>query len=101
MRILSSLVIALFAVIASFALTGYAHAATLSHPSPTHTACVAFQRWNHHRSAHNLNAMYRARVHASSTVRTDIEVVYTEVKQNDWFDLPADVHFTALDCKGK
>lgn len=95
----AAVVTTLFAVIlAALIWAGHANASPLN---STHRACVAFQTWNHHRTMRNASIMYASRIHASKVVRTDIEVVYTEFRQNDWYDLPSDVHFTALDCKGK
>ncbi len=75
--------------------------ANASVSTPTTRTCAAFTRWNHHRTTANLTRMLTASKHAEPAVKTDVIVVYTEVRQNDWYDLPADVHFLAADCRAR
>jgi hypothetical protein len=81
------------------AMAVYGPEANAASLNPTRAACTAFATWDRHRSAVNLTAMLHASRHARDPVKTDIIVVYTEKVQNDWWDLPADIRSTALDCK--
>lgn len=86
-------------VIAGLVLLAHSQEASAAPRTPTQKTCAAFRAWDHHRTPARLDRMVRLSRHASAVVRIDVEVVATEVKQNDWFDLPADVHFLALDCR--
>ncbi|HZZ17151.1 MAG TPA: hypothetical protein VFE08_14450 [Candidatus Sulfotelmatobacter sp.] len=100
-RILAGLILALAVALGTVAMAVHGPQANAATVSRTRAACIAFQTWNHHRTAANLTRMLQAskRAHVSAVIKTDIVVVYTEKVQNDWYDLPADVHSTARDCQ--
>ena len=66
--------------------------------APRAATCGAVRTWAHHRTPANLSRLVTASRHASPTIRTDVEVVVTEVRQNDWYDLPADLNFLYVDA---
>jgi hypothetical protein len=68
------------------------------HPDRNAAACAATVTWAHHRTATNLSRLVRAARPATPTVRTDVAVVATEWRQNDWYDLPADLNSLYVDA---
>lgn len=89
------------------AIAGLAVAGTLLAPAHTapvsHTAatCAAFRTWEHHKTSGNLARLYRLSKSAHEPVKTDVTVVYYEVRQNDWYDLKDDIHWLTIACRGK
>jgi hypothetical protein len=84
----------------AFMGTGSAQASPAVHsPSPAARACHAFTQWEHHRTTGRLDAMLTASERAPwDAIGADVVVVYTDVRDGDHLDLPADVKSLAQDC---
>jgi hypothetical protein len=93
----------LFAVGGAVALAATLFTSTASaapaHRSPAARTCAAFQSWSHHRTPARLDALMVASVAAPwSPLGADVVVLFTDVRDGDHLDQPADIHAIAEDC---
>lgn len=67
--------------------------------TPAVRTCKAFARWDGYPSAANLNALMSDSIRAPwHPLGVDVVVLFTDVRDGDRYDLPADVKAIAADC---